>query len=785
MRMRPGRSNKGSSTAALLLSCLASVLVGCGGGGSGGSQSPPPTSEPPPNNPPPSNPPPTDPPPTDPPPDEPDPVSGLDARPSNTTCIAPERSAGNATIGTERIFPNLTFRDPTTRVTRNPLQLLQAPRDTSRWFVVERFGSIRVFDNDPDVATSSVFLDIDARVESTCAECGLLGMAFHPDFPATPRVYVTYTSLERTAGGPDTHLSEFTSDDGGRTLNPNSERIVLEVHKGSVHHHGGTINFGRDGYLYFATGDGNAANRNDAQDLKTTLGKMLRIDIRRTTGSALYSIPEDNPFAASTELCNATGRSPGADNCPEVWAWGLRNPWRWTFDRETGGIWLGDVGESDIEEVNRIERGGNYGWRCFEGTQDTGRGCGTPVGPLLPPIAQYTHALGRAVTGGYVYRGNAIPGLVGRYVFADFVTGQIWHIPADTEPTVDMQEGLVSGLNVSSFGEGPDGELYLVNMRGDLHRLTGSTTNEGTGVAEQLSATGCVDPTDPSRPASGLIPYTPIAPFWSDGAAKERWIGLPEGQKITVGADGDWDFPSGTVLMKNFRLADRLIETRLFMRHPDGIWAGYSYEWDEQGADATLVRSGKRVTIGDQDWIYPSGSQCLQCHTEAAGRSLGLETKQLARSIMYPQTGRDAHQLFTLNSIDALSPPIDAPLEETPYPDPMGDEGTLEERARSYLHTNCSLCHRPNGPTTASMDLRYSTPLAETQTCNVAPGIDDLGIANARLIAPGVADRSVIPARMNQRDTAHAMPPNGLGARVDTAGVALIREWIDSLQGCE
>lgn len=663
--------------------------------------------------------------------------------------------------------------------------MIQAPRDRSRWFVVERFGAVKVFENNPAVAAASMFLDIGARVESSCAECGLLGMAFHPDFPATPRVYLVYTSLVRTiAGGPDTHLSEFTSSDGGLTLDPASERVVITIPKSSVHHHGGGIIFGRDGYLYFAAGDGNSARRNDAQDLGTLLGKVIRIDIRSTTGSRLYTIPSDNPFATSTEMCHVNGSSPGPGNCPEIWAWGFRNPWRWSFDRETGDIWLGDVGESNIEEVNHVVRGGNYGWRCFEGAQDTGRGCGTPVGPLLPPIAQYTHALGQAVTGGYVYRGIAIPSLVGRYLFADFVSGRIWNIPNDTAPTLNVDEGFSSGLFISSFAEDLDGELYVVNMRGTLHRITGASSGGGPGVATTLSATGCVDPTNPTVPASGLIPYTPSAPFWSDGVSKQRWIGLPDGQNIVVGADGDWDFPNGTVLMKNFSLANRLIETRLFMRHPDGVWAGYTYEWNAQGNDATLVRGGKRVAVGGQDWIYPSEAQCMQCHTDAAGRSLGLETRQLATNITYPQTGRDGHQLLTLNAIHTLSPPIADPAAEIPYPNPTGTAGTLGERARAYLHTNCSQCHRPGGPTTANMDLRYSTPLGSTNACDAVPGVSDLGIADARLIAPGAAARSVIPARMSLRDNVNAMPPTGLGTLVDTDGVQLINDWINSLASC-
>ena len=759
-----------------MLLSLALLIAGCDtGDGNDGetAQQPPPTSPTPPTPQPPT-------PPDPPPPNPPAPTTvGLDARPDNATCIAPERATGGASISTQRVFPNISFRDPVTRGSRNPLLMIHAPRDSSRWFVGERFGVVRVFENNPAAAAHSVFLDIGARVDATCSECGLLGMAFHPDFPATPRAYLVYTSLRRSAGGPDTHLSEFSSADGGLTLNPASERVVLTIPKGSVHHHGGGIIFGRDGYLYFATGDGNSLRRNDAQNLRTLLGKVLRIDVRGTTGSALYRIPADNPFASSTTLCNVNAAGPA--NCPEIWAWGLRNPWRWSFDRQSGELWLGDVGEREFEEINRVTRGGNYGWRCFEGSLDTGNGCGSPVGPMLPPIAQYTHELGQAVTGGYVYRGTAIPGLVGTYLFADFVSGRIWSIPNGTAPTMTMAEGYDSGLNISSFAEDHDGELYVLNMRGDIHRIVGSGGASG-GVATRLSATGCVDSTNPTRPASGLIPYAPSAPFWSDGAAKERWIGLPNGQNISVRDDGDWDFPNGTVLVKNFRLEDRLIETRLFMRHPDGVWAGYSYEWNSQGTDATLVRGGKRVTIGSQTWIYPSEAQCLQCHTEAAGRSLGLESKQLASSTTYPQTGRDAHQLLTLNAINVLAPPIADPAAEVAYPNPTGTSGSLNERARAYLHTNCAQCHRPDGPTTASLDLRYSTTLAGTNACDVPPGLGDLEIPNARLIAPGAADRSVIPARMSLRDNADAMPP--IGARVDTDGAQLIRDWINSLSSC-
>ncbi len=369
----------------------------------------------------------------------------------------------------------------------------------------------------------------------------------------------------------------------------------------------------------------------------------------------------------------------------------------------------------------------------------------------LPPIAEYDHTVGRAVTGGYVYRGTAIPALVGRYVFADFVSGRIWDIPNGTQPTMTMTERARIGLAYLLVRRRQRRRALCREHAAAICTASPPRAAAAAGVATQLSATGCVNPSNPTQPASGLIPYAPNAPFWSDGAAKERWIGLPDGQNITVGADGDWDFPNGTVLMKNFRLDDRLIETRLFMRHPDGVWAGYTYEWNAQGNDATLVRGGKQVTIGGQTWIYPSEAQCMQCHTAGSGRSLGLETRQLAFNITYPQTGRDAHQLVTLNAINTLTPPIANPADQTPYPNPTGTAGTLGERARAYLHTNCSQCHRPGGPTPSNMDLRYSTPLANTNACDAVPGHGDLGIADARLIAPGAPERSVLPARMNAR----------------------------------
>jgi uncharacterized repeat protein (TIGR03806 family) len=293
---------------------------------------------------------------------------------------------------------------------------------------------------------------------------------------------------------------------------------------------------------------------------------------------------------------------------------------------------------------------------------------------------------------------------------------------------------------------------------------------------------GIVDAAVPSQPAAGLIPFAPNAPFFSDGAVKTRWLALPDGQRMVVdGGSGQFGFPNGSVLLKNFRLGTQLVETRLLMRHNDGNWAGYTYEWNALGTEATRVIGGKLATVNGQTWEFPSESNCLFCHNEAGGRALGLEIGQLNRTFGYP-TGRTANQLITLNAIDTLTPALTQTPDQLPaLVDPAGN-APLAERARAYLHANCSYCHRPQGPTPAQMDWRVTTALNATGACDVAPTLGNLGIANARLIAPGDPDRSVVVSRMN-RIGANAMPPVGRHV-IDTAGVQLIWDWIGGLTNC-
>jgi len=666
--------------------------------------------------------------------------------------------------------------------------MMQTPNDNSRWFVVERGGIVRTFATS-NLAAGPDFINISGRVVVT-GEQGLLGMAFHPNFPQDPRVFLSYSNED---SGRVSRISAFRTLNGGATLDAGTEQVLLTVKQpfGETNHKGGNIAFGpNDGLLYIGLGDGGGGgdqhpDGGNGQRLTTMLGKMLRIDVGTDPMGTSYTIPADNPFFNGTDHCPADGRA--SVNCPEIYAHGFRNPWRWSFDRGgTGELWVADVGQNLWEEVDVVTRGGNYGWRCREGAHDfdTSVNCGGKT--FINPVAEYDHSLGNSITGGYVYRGTQNTSLVGRYLFADFGSGRIWawldqNAPSPREPT----QLLDTSFNISSFGQANDGELYVLDYSGGtlqhINFASGPVTNP---APRNLSQTGCFDSNNVQQPTSGVLPYAINAAFWSDGATKDRWLALPNGQSITVRTDGDWDFPNRSVLMKSFRVGTRLIETRLLMRHPDGTWGGFTYEWNVAQTDATLVEGGAIRDIGNgQNWIFPSESQCLDCHTGVANRALGLETAQLNRTLTYAATGRTANELATLSHIGLLSPPIADSTAQPVMPDPGDTTASLTNRARAYLHTNCSQCHRPGGTTPSTMDLRFTTAFNATNTCNAVPTAGDLGLgANARLIAPGSAANSIVVNRANRRD-GNAMPPLGSN-RVDTDGVALLTQWVNSLAGC-
>ncbi len=375
----------------------------------------------------------------------------------------PPPPAPAPTLAVTAVYPALSFS--------SPVGMLQAPADATRWFVVEQGGLVRVFANDATVTTTSTFIDISGRISGD-GEAGLLGLAFHPSFPADPRAYLFYTA----PGSPlIVRVSSFVTPDGGQTLDSASETILLSVPKLESNHNGGQLVFGPDGFLYIGIGDGGGSGDQhgsigNGQSTQTLLGKVLRVDVDANTGGAPYGIPAGNPFAGNA-LCGIGGT--GAP-CAEIYAWGLRNPWRFSFDRTGGALWIADVGQGSWEEIDRITAPANLGWRCREGAHVFNSDCG-PATDLVDPVAEYDHSLGISVTGGYVYRGNTYTNLRGRYVFGDFGSGRLWSIAADSSgSTISISGGDQSGLSIASFAEGNDGEIYVVDYGGLLYRLTAS-----------------------------------------------------------------------------------------------------------------------------------------------------------------------------------------------------------------------------------------------------------------------------------------------------------------------
>ena len=361
-----------------------------------------------------------------------------------------------AQLQIEQAFPNLSFT--------RPVDLQHSPDSSNRLFVVEQAGIIKVFANEQQVNSAAVSLDITGRVDDNGNEEGLLGLAFHPDYETNGYFYVNYT-----ANQPDrTVISRFSvSCSNPNMALPGSEVILLEFSQPYSNHNGGQLAFGpADGYLYIATGDGGSYGDPDcnAQDLSSLLGKILRINVDQPSGNLPYSIPADNPFAA-----NPLGYR------EEIFAYGLRNPWRFSFDTVSGKIWAADVGQNLWEEIDLIVNGGNYGWSMFEGFHcyNSPWPCTPPCDTtgLTMPIWEYNHSEGLSITGGYVYRGTLTPELTGKYVYGDFVTGKIWALSEDSTGQIENSLLLDTNLGISSFGIDSNQELYWCAFDGKIYRF--------------------------------------------------------------------------------------------------------------------------------------------------------------------------------------------------------------------------------------------------------------------------------------------------------------------------
>ena len=367
-------------------------------------------------------------------------------------------------LGLTRVFDSVPLNRPVLLVEAPilPERVNLATTASRIWYVVEQAGQVRRLQQTGVAVKDTLFIGLRKRVDSGPNEAGLLGMALDPQFAQNGRVYLSYTrrGARRDGASLVSVLSRFVSRDAGHTLDAGSEQVLLEVAQPYGNHNGGNLQFGPEGYLYFGLGDGGSAGdpQGNGQNTQTLLGALLRLDVR---GDGAYQIPADNPFS-------------GEGGLPEIYAYGLRNPWRWSFDRETGNLWLADVGQNKWEEVNIITPGGNYGWNLREGMHCYAEDCQRTG--LIDPLAEYSHNEGCSITGGYVYRGKDIPALSGVYLFADYCSGKLWGLFRDgTQYTRRLL--LESKLNIASFGEDRLGEVYVIDLGGKLFRLTKGAKN--------------------------------------------------------------------------------------------------------------------------------------------------------------------------------------------------------------------------------------------------------------------------------------------------------------------
>jgi uncharacterized repeat protein (TIGR03806 family) len=700
---------------------------------------------------------------------------------------------------------------------------------SDRYVVIEREGRVWAFANDEAVREKTLLLDLSSRTQGYY-DCGLLGIAFHPEYgrrgsPRADHVFLWYNYSERPQGSraqrpryrtPSfNRLARFRLPPGATRIDPASEVVLIDQYDETTFHEGGDMFFHpRDGFLYLSLGDDFVPDNTQRLD-RSLFSGVIRIDVDadtrrshaprrrpRNARTAHYGIPRDNPFV-----------DPRGAALEEFWALGLRSPHTMTLDPPTGRIFVGDVGDQAREELNLLEPGGNYEWPFREGLEG-GQPARPVIGTRRAPLLDYPHRDGdNCIIAGFVYRGQAHPELSGRLLLGDNGSNRVWAVELDGPRAgqrrpiarVPGPAGYLGGL--SSFARDATGEPLLVRVGAamNLLRLVPGARDR-TRIPGRLSETGLFADTATLTPAPGVVPYEINLPHWAGGARTRRFIALPhdgdasldpEREQAGFDPDATWRLPEGTVLVQHFELplepgaprSVRRLETRVLVRsRRGGEFYPLSYRWDADGRDARLVprdaEAREDIVVRDAQgressvpWHYPSRAQCRQCHNAAAGGALGVNTRQLRRPLDFGRGPEDQIQAWAQTGRLAGTPAA-AALEAAPRVQPLDDSGApLEARVRSYLDVNCAPCHRPDGAR-ALFDARLTRPLARAGLVD-GELLDSLGMDGARVVKPGDVGASILLLRLHSVGDI-AMPPVGKPG-VDLAAAAAVTRWIESL----
>lgn len=737
---------------------------------------------------------------------------GSGPRVANDTLRLPWSPLSDTAWTTENAYPHLKFFEPTC--------IVFAHDSSRRVFVLERRGTVQMFNDDAGVDESVQILDIADHVWRTAYEDdGAVAIALHPQFGQADSPNKDYFYLLYTAKIGDKRydrLSRFTL----HGEQASDELVLIDQLDEDLWHNGGGLVFGPDGFLYVGVGDegtnGDGLKNGQLLDRDLYCG-VLRIDVDRRGGdisrpplrqpdtgkTAGYFVPKDNPFVDV----------PGALH--EFWAHGLRNPYRLAFDEETGRLWAADVGHLRREEVNIIRPSGNYGWSHREGTLPFtesylhGNAPTPRHGEEIDPVWEYPHLNGNnCIIGGFVYRGEKYPQLEGKYIYADNGSGRVWALayeegqPASNEELLSLPVSSKTGI--ASVQPDADGEPLIVILgesgttSGTIRRIIAADKDAATTLPGKLSETGIFADIQSLTPKPGVIPYEVNAPQTAGEARIRRWIAVPgDGRdpdsatdRIEIAADGAWKFPTGTVSVQHFDLPVvknnsqhwQPVETRVLVRTAGGGVYALSYKWNAAGTDAELVREPEvqAVTVREADgstheqsWQFLDRQTCLACHNANAGFILGVNARQLNRE-------RNGHNQLLDLSDDGY---FRQPLNESEIAAvgkliaPHDADAPLDLRARSYLDANCAACHREGGAHSkyfAEFD-RTANPAA----LSIKPTQGDFGIADAQIIAPGDPFRSVLYYRLAKLGQGR-MPPVG-SHEIDRDGLKLLRSWLEQL----
>jgi glucose/arabinose dehydrogenase len=720
-----------------------------------------------------------------------------------------------------------------------PVVVAHQPGSDRLWTVTQPFpwGKCEIlrFIDDPDVDRYETLMPFDGIVYS---------IEFHPKFRQNGFVFVGRTGPWGDAARRSQIARYKVDPNPPYAVNLKSETVIIEWP--SAGHDGAAMAFAADGTLFVSSGDGSGGSDTllNGQNLTGLQSKILRIDIDHPDPGQHYSVPKDNPFVSQ----------PGVR--AETWAYGMRNPWRMAIDARNGNLWVGQNGQDLWESIYLIEKGANYGWSLFEGGHPFNLTRKQGPHPISKPIADHGHAEARSLTGGIVYYGKRFANLSGAYVYGDYSTGKLWAIRINENKQITSHQEIAdTTAQPTSFALDSKGELLISDSGG--HRFCRlAPVPAGTGRSDfprSLSASGLFKDVKRHALADGVVPYSVNSELWSDGAYKERFIAIPHksgDRRIGYTIGGGWYFPDETILIKSFAIereagnpaSRRWIETRFFTKQ-EGEWAGYSYMWNEDQTDATLVESpglDRDYEIRDAKtdagvrtlkWRYPSRTECMICHSRAANYVLGVQTPQMNRGHDFRAIGGPIdNQLRNLEHLGmlrvnyvgettqafrdeavkrALTPEATAKFMEQhevnrlqrrdEYPDssllavspkflpklanPLDTSADLNARARSYLHANCAHCHVKDGGGNALMEMEFNRPPEQMQLFDVDPMHGRFEISNGKLVARGDPDRSILLRRMSGRLTdGHngQMPPLATNVR-DESAVALMKQWISQL----